>query len=130
LPPPPAVNNNRDHYDIIGWDLQPGDAVLFHARTLHSAKANLPTEMTRRALATRWCGDDVVFSSNGREMIIPWAHGLEEGERIGGAIFPQVLPQLDVKHLAARARGPVLPDPLRLEALGAQARQFKVVDVD
>lgn len=130
LEPPPLINANRQVYKIIGWDLEPGDAILFHAKTLHSAPANISADMPRRAIATRWCGDDMVFNSNGKEMTIPWKHGLQNGDAIGGSVFPQVLPLLDAAALSARSKNAVLPDPDRIAALRAQAEQFRVVEFD
>jgi ectoine hydroxylase-related dioxygenase (phytanoyl-CoA dioxygenase family) len=58
--PVPDVEANRGDYRIAGWDLEPGDCVAFHALTLHGAPGNrLPHR--RRAVASRWTGDDAVY---------------------------------------------------------------------
>jgi ectoine hydroxylase-related dioxygenase (phytanoyl-CoA dioxygenase family) len=33
----PDIDNHRDDYNILSWDLQPGDAIAFHFLTLHGA---------------------------------------------------------------------------------------------
>ncbi len=68
---------------VIGWDVQPGDVVAFHFRTLHGAPGN---ELTtpRRAVSLRWLGDDARFG------VRPWTtsppfepDGLVEGGPLG-----------------------------------------------
>ena len=55
LPP----QHDLDGPDVIGFDLDPGDLTLHHARTLHAASGN-PGPTPRRALSIRYCGDDAV----------------------------------------------------------------------
>jgi len=49
--PVPDVDAQRDQYTLLGWDLEPGDCVVFHALTLHGAPGN---PMPRRRLALDW----------------------------------------------------------------------------
>lgn len=46
---------------LLGWTLEPGDAIAFHFRTIHSAPAN-PSKTRRRVISTRWVGDDATFA--------------------------------------------------------------------
>ena len=62
MEPVPDIDAERDKYRILGWDLQPGDAVAFHFMTLHGAPANKNTKRRRRAVSTRLVGDDAVFA--------------------------------------------------------------------
>ena len=57
----PDVEADRDQYSIIGWDLEPGDCVAFHALTLHGAPGNQSLQNRRRAVALRFTGDDARF---------------------------------------------------------------------
>lgn len=58
--PVPDVEGNRERYSLLSWDLEPGDCIVFHGLTLHGAPGNpLPTR--RRAIASRWTGDDAVY---------------------------------------------------------------------
>ena len=59
--PVPPIKDHRDDYDIIGWDMKAGDAVLFSAWILHWAPGNQSVDHRRAALSTRWLGDDVVW---------------------------------------------------------------------
>ena len=56
--PVPDIEANRGAYDIIGFDVEPGDAVVFSAWLLHGARGNKSPDKRRAALSTRWLGDD------------------------------------------------------------------------
>jgi ectoine hydroxylase-related dioxygenase (phytanoyl-CoA dioxygenase family) len=53
----PDVEGNRDAYPILGWELQPGDAVGFHMLMLHAARG--VGERRRRVFSVRFLGDDI-----------------------------------------------------------------------
>ena len=57
----PDINGNRDAYDIVGWAVEPGDAIAFDYRTIHGAPANASATSERRAFSLRLVGDDVNF---------------------------------------------------------------------
>ena len=58
--PAPDVAADRDSYDIIGFDVEPGDAIFFSAWILHGSPGNAGSNR-RTALSTRWLGDDVTW---------------------------------------------------------------------
>lgn len=51
----PDVQANRGAFPILGWALQPGDAVFFHALTLHASQG---ATGLRRVISIRFLGDD------------------------------------------------------------------------
>jgi ectoine hydroxylase-related dioxygenase (phytanoyl-CoA dioxygenase family) len=53
----PDIASARDRYDIVGFDVEPTDALVFSAWTLHGAPGNASPNR-RVALSTRWLGDD------------------------------------------------------------------------
>jgi ectoine hydroxylase-related dioxygenase (phytanoyl-CoA dioxygenase family) len=54
----PDIEADRDRYPIIGWELEPGDAVVFHMLTLHAA-AGVDGPDRRRVFSARFLGDDI-----------------------------------------------------------------------
>jgi len=59
--PVPPIEENRSAYDIIGFDVEPGDGILFSAWILHWAPGNASLTKRRAALSTRWLGDDAIW---------------------------------------------------------------------
>ena len=55
----PDIEADRSAHDILGWELEPGDAVAFHMLTLHQAGGS-PT--LRRAFSVRVLGDDATYA--------------------------------------------------------------------
>lgn len=62
LEPVPDINGNRDTYEVLGWALEPGDAVAFNYLTLHGAPANTSKVDQRRAFSLRLMGDNVRYA--------------------------------------------------------------------
>lgn len=69
LPPVPDVEANRDSFDIIGWDYEPGDVLLFHGHVLHSARGDVVSPTSRRAHASLWAGRDVYYLHRAGQII-------------------------------------------------------------
>jgi len=57
----PDIDASRGDYNILGWALEPGDAVCFHMLTLHAAAGIRGTDR-RRAFSVRLLGDDVTHA--------------------------------------------------------------------
>jgi Phytanoyl-CoA dioxygenase (PhyH) len=51
----------RDHYDIVSYELEPGDMLVHHHLTVHGSAGNATFRQTRRAASLRYCGDDIRF---------------------------------------------------------------------
>lgn len=80
----------RENPKVLGWALQPGDAIAFHMLTLHGSAG---TTALRRAFSIRMIGDDV------RHAPRPWrtspqfdglAESLAEGAVMEHPLFPLV----------------------------------------
>lgn len=90
--PVPDVEANRDQFNILGWAVEPGDAVAFDFGTLHGAPANAsPTR--RRVVSIRWVGDDAAFAKR-RGTTSPAFPDLEyqDGAPFEGEEFPVLYP--------------------------------------
>lgn len=86
----PDIDGNRDDYDIIGWAVEPGDAVAFDYRVIHGAPANTSQTVQRRAFSLRLLGEGVHFAR--REGIVtspPFEQiTLKDGDALVGDEFP------------------------------------------
>ena len=89
----PDIDASRDDYDIISWDLNPGDNYVFHAMTVHSAGGNLRNDARRRGYAVRYVGDDIRYDArpgtNEHLRSIDYA----DGDVLTGPRFPQAWPR-------------------------------------
>ncbi len=92
--PVPDIEAQRDAYTILGWDLEPGDCIAFHALTLHGAPGNTSSNRRRRAFAARWTGDDARFARRDGYMSPPFEEvTLEPGAPMDSPTFPAVWPR-------------------------------------
>jgi ectoine hydroxylase-related dioxygenase (phytanoyl-CoA dioxygenase family) len=86
----PDIDANRDNFRILGWDLEPGDAVAFAYGTLHGAPAN-NAGTRRRIFSARYVGDDTVFIDRHGKGSPPFRHlSLRDGAPLEGPDFPLV----------------------------------------
>lgn len=84
--PDPEANGMR----ILQWDLQPGDAVAFHFKTLHGAKGN-DSDSRRRAFSLRMIGDDARYVSRPGQTSPPFpGHGMDDGDILREDWFPTI----------------------------------------
>ena len=88
----PDINADPDAYDLVEWDMQPGDILMFHPLTLHGSYGNSHRDRRRRAIAFRWIGDDVVYTPSPTRMAITFPHDSVEGGPLRGGAFPRIVP--------------------------------------
>lgn len=98
----PDINANLDQYELLEWDMQPGDMLVFHPLTLHGSYGNSSRTMRRRALALRWTGDDVRYQPSSKRMPVHYAHTSKPGGPLEGAAFPRILPSMDPAERSVR----------------------------
>jgi ectoine hydroxylase-related dioxygenase (phytanoyl-CoA dioxygenase family) len=99
----PDINAYPERYELLEWDMEPGDILMFHPLTLHGSYGNQSRTRRRRALALRWTGDDVVYAPSAKRMPIHFEHTSLPGGALRGAAFPRILPSMDPLERAARA---------------------------
>ena len=93
--PFPDIEGERDRYDILSWDMEPGDVVCFNGRTIHGGSGNLPDDRELRVFNTKWLGDDVrvKFRETGMDpdhSQVMTEVGLKPGDVIGTDLYPLV----------------------------------------
>ncbi|MGD9765791.1 MAG: phytanoyl-CoA dioxygenase family protein [Candidatus Binatia bacterium] len=102
--PMPNISAERDKYEIVSFDTEPGDCIVNHFLTVHSARGN-PTQRNRRAIAFRFAGDDATFAVRKAEYRLkPHADPkLKPGDPFppDHPLYPQVWPPRRDAHQAA-----------------------------
>ena len=87
----PDIDGHPDDYDLVHFNVEPGDVIVHHFRTLHGSGGNLSRYQPRRAASIRYCGDDIHFKKR------PWTPRqlhqtteVIEGAPLHGRDFPIV----------------------------------------
>ncbi|HEY7901407.1 MAG TPA: phytanoyl-CoA dioxygenase family protein [Caulobacteraceae bacterium] len=89
----PDIEADRAAFPILGWPLEPGDAVAFHMLTLHAA-AGSPHR--RRVFSARYVGEDVRHAPRSwtTSPVFPGlAETLAAGAPLDHPLFPRVWPR-------------------------------------
>lgn len=87
----PDIDGHRDDYHILSWELNPGDCIVFHMRTLHGAPATVGVTTRRRGFSTRWLGDDAHFAVRPWKTSPPYREvDLKPGDPMEHTSFPVV----------------------------------------
>jgi hypothetical protein len=73
LPRLPDIQADREAFDIVAWDVDPGDVIVFHLGVLHGGAGTSPG-LRRRTISLRFLGPDVVFDGRPRD-----ERGAQEG---------------------------------------------------
>jgi len=91
LPELPDIDGRPDQYELLGWDMEPGDCLVFQAMIVHGASGNTSLQTRRRALATRWTGDDARYAIKSGKVAIPTRDpGLRDGDIMDCDDFPVI----------------------------------------
>lgn len=86
----PDIETFEDAFDIISFEVEPGDIIVHHYKIIHGAGGNA-TDRPRRAASLRYCGDDMRYKFR------PYAppqihhhHALKDGDLLDSEQFPIV----------------------------------------
>lgn len=63
--PLPDIDKNRSRYDVLSWDLEPGDCIVFDSLTVHGAPGN-PTITPVRRYVSRWAEPAALLAPSGK----------------------------------------------------------------
>ncbi len=86
----PDIEVNPSAWDIVSFEVEPGDVIFHHVLTVHGAGGN-PSASWRRAMSFRYCGDDVRFlDRQGAVPMVGGAMGHRDGDRLSPDVFPVV----------------------------------------
>ena len=88
--PAPDIDAEPDKYDIELFEVEPGDAVAFHGKSLHAATANSSTDRRRRALSLRFGGDDITWNPRPYIPSVPDQPDLTAGGPVDSDQYPRL----------------------------------------
>ena len=92
LPRLPNIEADRGAWDIVSWDITPGDLVIFNLGTLHGGAGTVPG-LRRRTVSMRFMGPDVVYEER------PQDAGAKAGnDEILGDIYAGLKPGDPFRH--------------------------------
>lgn len=88
--PVPDPDREPMRFKVLEWEMEPGDAVAFHYKTLHGARGN-DSASRRRAFSLRLVGDDARYVERPGRTSPPFpGHGMKPGERLREDWFPVI----------------------------------------
>jgi len=93
----PDFEAEPDRYDILQFDIEPGDCLVFQGRLVHRGGGNTSQKRRRRAISNRWVGDDATYAV--RKPPAEFPHSVPKGVRHGAPMreysedFPKVWPR-------------------------------------
>ena len=91
--PVPDPDKAPSDYEVLEWEMAPGDAIAFDYRCVHGARGNF-AQTRRRALSLRYIGDDARYITRPGRTSPPFPnHGMIEGQRLRKDWFPVVWPK-------------------------------------
>jgi len=97
LEPMPDINSNLKDYELLSWDVNPGDIVVHHPLVIHGSSGNFSSNTRRRGLALRYIGDDVTwddrpgtFITNKNVKSILPSLNFKNGQSLNSELFPKL----------------------------------------
>lgn len=85
LPLVPDVAGQRDSFDILTFEVEPGDALIFHGNILHGADGRSDYPRRRRAFASLWGGPELRYHRSEGKTFPPPGGEPAEGKIAHGA---------------------------------------------
>jgi len=95
-PPLPDIEADRDAWDIVSYDIVPGDVVLLHPAVLHGG-GQTAAGGSRRTLSVRFFGEDAVYAERPKTRpSAPYTPGLDlvlkPGDPLRHPYYPRLRP--------------------------------------
>ena len=90
---PPNILGNKDKYEFLKWDCEPGDCVIFNMKTLHGTLNSSIPKKTLSRYTLRVAKEDTKISYVGDWTSYNYRKamqdaGYKEGDKLGGKMFP------------------------------------------
>jgi len=90
--------------EILSWDLEPGDCIMFDSNIVHSCSGNIISRK-QRFVGAKWCGDDARYDSKRIGTIIPRENiGYKHGDLLEARTSTMVRATKSLDKAAGRSR--------------------------
>ena len=83
----PDFDAERDQYQILCWEMDPGDVMIFDSMTVHGAKANT-SPAVRRGYAVRYTDAGMTYRSDAMINPIIVNPQLQDGQALDSDQYP------------------------------------------
>lgn len=91
--PVPDPDSDLERYPVKEWQMEPGDVVAFHYKTLHGSRGNT-TKNRRRAFSLRLFGNNARYVERPGPCSPPFTgHTMKEGDYLDKELFPVIYPR-------------------------------------
>ena len=91
---PPEIDGNEDRYDILSYDLEPGDCLFFDIRSLHGSSSAIVPETLQSRYTLRLAAQDARIKYRGewalQERRIFEEFGHRNGDELNSEFFPEL----------------------------------------
>lgn len=84
----PDYDAERETHKILSWNLAPGDAVAFHALTVHGSHSFTRKDFRRRAYSLRFAAREAIYAEESGALPRFCNPDLEEGQRLDSEKYP------------------------------------------
>jgi ectoine hydroxylase-related dioxygenase (phytanoyl-CoA dioxygenase family) len=90
LPKVPDIEAEREKYEFLQFELQPGDCTVHHGLLVHGAPGNSRTDRRRRAVVSRWAGNDAVYTPMPNIQQMMWDPDIPAGGPLDSDLWPVI----------------------------------------
>lgn len=90
LPKVPDIEGQRNRYEFRQFELEPGDCTVHHGLLVHAAPGNSLMDRRRRAVVSRWAGDDAVYNPLPNIQQMMWDPDIPAGGPLDSDLWPVV----------------------------------------
>lgn len=88
--PVPDIEAMRDTLSFAQFEMAPGDCTVHHGLLVHGAPGNTRSNRRRRAMVTRWAGDDATYYPRPNIQAMAWEPDIAPGAPLDCDLWPVV----------------------------------------
>lgn len=88
--PVPDIEEMRDSLSFVQFEMEPGDCTVHHGLLVHGAPGNSRSNQRRRAVVTRWAGDDATYYPRPNIQPMAWEPNIAAGDPLECDLWPIV----------------------------------------